>query len=322
MPIHRFFAILCAFAIAAMAGPAGAQTERDKPIRILAGFSPGGTVDTVLRQIASRLEQRMGTPIVVENRTGASGTIAATAVARAEPDGHTLLFGVAANLAVAPATMKSPPYDATTAFTPIVEVARGPYVWIVRADAPARTMTEFVAWAKSSPGKLNYASPGPGTVHHMATEMFKQANGIELVHVPYRAGVIPPLLGGEVQGMFESVAGPLPHLVSGKLRALAVTGPRRLALLPEVPTLAEQGLADPDVSSWWGFVGPAGLPQPVVARLNTEITAVLAEPDMKATLAKWGIEPSAGSAEAFGQYIAQEAARWKRVVRQVGVAVE
>jgi tripartite-type tricarboxylate transporter receptor subunit TctC len=319
MPIPRFFVMLLALAIASAAS---AQTYPDRPVKVLAGFAPGGTTDAVLRQIATRLEQRMGTSFVIENRTGGSGTIAAAAVARAEPDGYTLLFGVAANLAVAPATMKTPPYDATTAFAPIVEVARGPYVWLVRSDAPARSMAEFIAWAKASPGKLNYASPGPGTVHHLATEMLKRSTAIDLAHVPYRSGVYVPLLAGEVHGMFESMPGPLPHLASGKLRALAVTGPRRLALLPDVPTLAEQGLPDLDVNSWWGFVGPAGLPRPIVARLNAEIAAALAEPELKAALAKWGIEASAGSAEAFGKYIAQESARWKRAVQQAGVSLE
>ena len=291
-------------------------------MKVLFGFPPGGPPDTVLRQISAKLEQRMGTPFVVENRTGGSGTIAAAAVARADPDGYTLLFGVAANLAVAPATMKMPPYDPATAFSPIVEVARGPYVWLVRSDAPARTMPEFVAWARANPGKLNYASPGPGTVHHLATEMLMQSAKLDLVHVPYRGGMYVPLLAGEVHAMFESMPGPLPHLASGKLRALAVTGARRLPGLPDVPTLAEQGLYDVEVNSWWGFVGPAGLPRAVVARLNAEIAAVLADPELKATLAKWSIEPHPGSAEAFGAYIAQESARWKQAVLKSGLVLE
>jgi tripartite-type tricarboxylate transporter receptor subunit TctC len=319
MTIPRFFAMLTALAIA---GAAHAQTYPDKPVKVLAGFAPGGNTDAVLRQIARRLEQRMGAAFVVENRTGGSGTIAAAAVARAAPDGYTLLFGVAANLAVAPATLKPPPYDPVTAFTPIAEVARGPYVWLVRSEAPPRSMAEFISWAKDNPGKLNYASPGPGTVHHLATEMLRRASAIDIVHVPYRSGVYVPLLAGEVHGMFDSMPGPMPHLASGKLRALAVTGPRRMALLPDVPTLAELGLADLEVNSWWGFVGPAGLPRPIVARLNAEIAAALAEPELKATLANWGIEASAGSAEAFGQYIAQESARWKRAVKEAGLVLE
>lgn len=299
-----------------------AQPYPARPIRILHGFAPGGPPDVVARQIAARLEKRIGAPVVVENRPGASGTIAASSAARASPDGYTLLFGVAANLAVAPAMMKTPPYDARTAFAPIVEVARGPYVWLVRADAPATTMVEFVTWARGRPGKLNYASPGIGSVHHLATEMLKRDLAIDLVHVPYKGGLYAALLSGEVDALFESMPGPLPHLAAGKIRALAVTGSRRLPALPDIPTLREQGLPGLDVNSWWGFVGPAGLPVPIAARLNAEITAVLSEPELTATLSQWGIVASPGTPEAFGAYIAQEAANWKEIIARSGIPLE
>ena len=306
--------VLFAVVALSLGAAAFAQTAYpQRPIKVLHGFSAGGAPDAALRQIAVRLERALGTPVVVENRPGASGTIAAATVARAEPDGYTLLFGVAANLAVAPAFARPAPYDPVAAFTPIVEVARGPYVWLVRDEAPARSMPEFVQWARSRPGQLNYASPGEGSVHHHATEMLKQAAGLDLVHVPITTGIYVPLLGGQVDAMFDSMPSPLPHLAAGKLRALAVTGPKRLAALPDVPTLAEQGLPGIDVSSWWGFVGPAGLPRDVVLRLNAELRKVLAEPELVAVLAKMAIEPSPGSPEAFGAYLAQEAARWKQV---------
>jgi tripartite-type tricarboxylate transporter receptor subunit TctC len=312
MPALR---ILLAGVVLSLGAAAVAQTSAypQRPIKVLHGFSAGGAPDAVLRQVAVRLERALGTPVVVENRPGASGTIAAAAVARAEPDGYTLLFGVAANLAVAPAFAKPPPYDPVGAFAPIVEVARGPYVWLVRDDAPARTMTEFVQWARARPGQPNYASPGEGSVHHLATEMLKQAAGLDLVHVPVTTGLYLPLIGGQVDAMFDSMPSPLPHLASGKLRALAVTGPKRLAALPDVPTLAEQGIPGIDVNSWWGFVGPAGLPRDVVLRLNAEIRKALAEPELVAVLAKMAIEPSPGTPEAFAAYLAQEAARWKQV---------
>ena len=308
-------ALLVAASAPAQVAPAGA-------VKVLIGFPAGGPPDLMLRKIAVRLAERLGTGVVVENRPGASGTIAAAAVARAEPDGQTLLFGVAANLAVAPATMKAPPYDPVKAFTPIVEVARGPYLWLVRSDAPAATMTEFVAWAKSQPGKLNYASPGPGSVHHLAGEMLARASGVQMVHVPYRSSLYTPLLAGDVQAMFESLPGPLPHLESGKLRALGVSGPKRLARLPNVPTLAEQGIQGVDANSWWGLVGPAGLPAVLVARLNREVRLILDEPELKSTLAGWGIEASAGSPEAFGAFIAEENARWKAQVQRIGLTLE
>jgi tripartite-type tricarboxylate transporter receptor subunit TctC len=313
--------ILAAAFAFAFATAAFGQAYPVRPVTLVNGFPPGGATDVVLRQIASKLGERLGQPAVVENRPGAAGTIAAAAVSRAAPDGYTLLFGVAANLAVGPATMQPPPYDPTRAFTPIVEVSRGPYLWMVRADAPARTMKEFVEWTRAHPGKANYASPGQGSVHHLATEMFKRKTGADLSHVPYKGGaaLTAALLAGEVHGLFDSPTAYLAHLRAGKIRALAVTGERRLPALPEVPTLAEQGLPTLDVHSWWGFVGPAGMPAEIVARLNAEITNTLADPDLKATLAKLGTEPTPGTPEAFRAYIAQEWARWREFVATSGL---
>ena len=314
--------VILAAAALMLGGAALAQSYPTKPVKVLIGFAPGGAPDTVLRRIASKLEERLGQPVVVENRAGASGTIAAAAVARADADGYTLLFGMAANLAVAPATMKNPPYDALTAFAPIIEIARGPYLWLVRSDAPARNMQEFIAWSKKNPGKLNYASPGQGTVHHLATEMLKQAAGIDMVHVPYRGVLYVALLAGDIQAMFQSMPEPLPYLEAGRIRALGVTGNRRLAALPDVPTLAEQGLPEVEANSWWGFVGPAGMSNAVVAKLNAEIAGVLAEPELKAIFARWNIEPTPGTPEAFGLYIRQESIRWKEVVAKAGLQLE
>lgn len=314
------------FAVAgfALAGLAFAQPYPSRPVTIVNGFPPGGVTDTVLRLIAAKLADRLGQSVVIENRAGAAGTIGAAAVARAEPDGHTLLFGVAANLAVAPATMKSAPYDPAKAFTAVIEVARGPYIWMVKPEVPAKTMQEFIAWAKQNPGKLNYGSPGQGSVHHLASEMLKQATGMEMTHVPYKGGATTytAMLGGEIDAMFDGMPVPLPHLKAGKIRALAVTGPKRLQALPDVPTLAEQGVAGLDVHFWWGIVGPAGLSRPVVARLNAEIARALGDPEMRATFAKWDIESTPGTPEAFAAYIAQESARWKAFVAKSGLKLE
>jgi len=306
------------------AGAACAQTYPSKAITLVNGFPPGGPTDLTLRQIAAKLSERLGQPTVIDNRAGASGTIAGTMVARAAPDGHTLMFGVAANLAVALATMKNPPYDPVTAFTPIIEVARGPYVWMVKPSVPANNLKEFIAWAKANPGKVNYGSPGQGSVHHLAGELFKRAAGIEMLHVPYKGGTTAyaALLGGEIDGMFDSMPSPLPHIAGGKIRALGVTGSKRLQVLPDVPTLVEQGVAGVDVHFWWGFVGPAGLPKDIVAKLNAEIARALADPELRATFAKWNIEPSPGTPEAFGAYIAQEAKRWREAVSVAGLKPE
>jgi tripartite-type tricarboxylate transporter receptor subunit TctC len=304
------------------AGAAWGQGYPSRAITVLNGFPPGGATDLTLRQVAARLSDRLGQPVVIDNRAGAAGTIAGAAVARAAPDGYTLLFGVAANLAVAPATMKNPPYDPATAFAPVIEVARGPYLWMVKPDVPARNLREFIDWAKKQGGKVNYGSPGQGSVHHIAGEMFRRAAGLQMIHVPYKGGstAYTAMLGGEIDAMFDAMPAPMAHLQSGKIRAIGVTGGKRLAALPEVATFEEQGVPGIDVHFWWGFVGPAGLPRDVVAKLNAEIGRALADPELRATFAKWNIEPSPGTPEAFGAYVAQESKRWREAVAAVGLA--
>lgn len=299
-----------ALAVLVAAATANAQPLSTQTVTIVNGFAPGGNPDTALRQIAARLAERLGQPVIVDNRPGASGTIAAGAVAKAAPNGHTLLFGVAANLAVAPAMMKVPPYDPVHAFTPIIEVASGPYFWMVRADLPVRSMPEFVAWAKNKPGKGNYASPGVASAHHLASEMLLQTLGVEMVHIPSR-NLYAGLLSGEVDAMFDTLPGPIAQAKAGKIRILAITGSKRQPALPDVQTLEEQGLPDVPVKFWWGLVGPAGLPPAIVARLNTEVAAILAEAPIRALFESWGIEAIGGSAESFGTKIAQESARWR-----------
>jgi tripartite-type tricarboxylate transporter receptor subunit TctC len=313
---------LAACVLAAATGTAAPAEERG-PVKLVVGFVAGGTPDLVARKIAARLAEQLGRSVTVENRPGGSGTIAAAAVAKAPPDGNTLMFGVAANLAVTPASMRTAPYDPVRDFSPIIEVARGPYVLLVRSDAPARNFAEFLTWVRSQPGKLNYASPGSGSVHHVAMEMVKAGRSLHLVHIPYRSGLYQPLLAGDVHVMFETLPAPLPFLDAGKLRVLAVTGPRRLARLPDVPTLAELGVREvDDISSWWGFVGPAGMPKAMVDKYNAELRRAMADPDVQSTMKAWGIELTPGTPEEFGRLIAQENVRWKQRVKDMGLPVE
>lgn len=318
--MHAVFAIVALLLAVSAAG----QTYPAKPVTIVNGFPPGGPTDAALRPIAAKLAQRLGQPVLVENRPGAAGVLGAATVARAAPDGYQLLFGVAANLAVAPATLQKPPYDPTSAFAPVGEIARGPYLWLVRADHPARDMAQFIAWTRANPGKANYATPGRGTVHHLATELLKQKTGADMTHVPYKGGaaLAAALLNGEVQAMIESPSAYLGHIHAGKLRALAVTGERRLAVLPEVPTLDEQGIHGVDVQSWWGIVGPAGMPAAVVQRLNAELAAVLSDPELLAVFAKMNVVATPGTPQAFGAHIAEEWRRWRSFVATSGLNLE
>jgi tripartite-type tricarboxylate transporter receptor subunit TctC len=206
----------------------------------------------------------------------------------------------------------------------VVEVARGPYVLMVHPSVPVKDVAELVAYARNNPGKLNYGSPGQGSVHHLVTEMLKQSTGIDLVHVPYKgsAPAYTAIMAGEIQVLVDGMPAPLPHLRSGKMRPLGVTGDKRLGVLPEVPSFAEQGVTGVDAQFWWGIVAPAGTPPTVVARLNAEITQVLKDPEIRATFEKQNIDPSPGTPEAFGALVATERARWAEVVARAGIKPE
>jgi tripartite-type tricarboxylate transporter receptor subunit TctC len=318
--MKRFLPVL----LLAWACVAPAQPYPARPVTIVNGFPPGGITDSAVRMLAGGLSRALGQQVLVENRPGAAGMIAAGAVARAAPDGYTLLFGVAANLAVGPATLKNPPYDPSTAFTAIGEMARGPYILMVRADHPSTDLKQLVAWTRANAGKAHYASPGQGSQHHLAMEMLKEKTGASLVHVPYKGGpaLAAALLGGEVQVMLESPGNYLGNIRAGKLRAVAVTGSRRLAALPDVATLEEQGVTGLEVNSWWGIVGPAGMPAPVVQRLNAEMGRVLAEPEFRALLEKQAVEPWPGTPEAFAAQIRSEHGRWRQFVTTSGIAFD
>ena len=292
-----------------------------KPVTLLNGLPPRGPLDAMLRQFAVKLSERLGQPVVIENRSGESGTLAGAAAAHAKPDGYTLLLGVPANLSVAPATMKTPPYDPAKAFATIVEIGRGPYVLMTRADATAATMQEFIARAEGS--DLKYGSPGPGSAQHLASEMLRQATGLTMKHVPYKAGsgAEAALASGEVDAVFDSIAAAMTPIRSGKARGLAVTGTERVAALPEVHTLVEQGIPAVNAHFWCGLVGPAGLPRDIVAKLNAEVTRTLADPEMKTACASAGIDPSPGTAESFAVRVKLEASLWKDFVAKSGLSL-
>jgi tripartite-type tricarboxylate transporter receptor subunit TctC len=294
-----------------------------RPIKIIAPVQPGGGVDLVARTIADRLGQVLGQPIIVDNQSGGGGVVGSLATARAAPDGYTLMVGYVGTHGTNPAVRKLP-YDAIKDFTPIAMVGGTPNVLVVPPSLPVTTLAEFVRYAKANPGKLSYGSSGPGTLTHLGMEQLKLAADIDLVHVPYR-GIGPAftdILGGQTQAMLPGLAAALPHVKAGKVRALAVTGRARHPLLPEVPTFEESGYKGFDGVQWYGIVGPANLPPPIVKRLNEEINRLLASPELRERLSAEALEPMPMSPEQFSQYIREDIARWTQLAKERHIELE
>ena len=316
-------AIWLAVLIASLAaGAAGAQQYPVKPVKIVVGFAPGGGSDFIARVIAQKLTERLGTQVIVENRPGAGSTLGSEVVVKSPPDGYTLLL-TPASYTVNPSVYKLS-FDALNDITPIVQLSRGPYVVAVNPSVPAKTLQELVALAKRDPDKLAYASSGNGSHVHVATEYFLYTAGIKITHVPYK-GTGPALndtIAGTTQLIFGSVATALQYVKSGRLRALAVTTPKRIAAAPEVPTVAEAGYPAYEVTNWHGLVGPKGLPKDIVARLNREVNEALKSKEVEKILASDGLEPAGGSAEELASIIRNEIGRWSQVVKRAGVKAD
>jgi tripartite-type tricarboxylate transporter receptor subunit TctC len=313
---------LTAVVFALAACNAGAQPYPSKPVRIIVGFAPGGGSDFIARLIAQKLSERFGTQVLVENRPGAGSMLAGEIVVKSPPDGYTILLS-AASYTVNPSLYKLT-FDPLNDITPIVQLSRGPYVVAVHPSVPARTLQELVALAAREPGKLAYASSGNGSHVHVATEFFLDTAKIRLLHVPYK-GTGPALndtIAGNAQVIFGSVATALQHVKSGRLRALAVTTPKRIAAAPDVPTVSESGYPAYEVTNWHGLVGPKGMPKEIVDRLNREVNEALTSPDAAKLLAADGLEPAGGSPQDLGVILKEEIARWARVVRQAGLKLE
>jgi tripartite-type tricarboxylate transporter receptor subunit TctC len=304
---------------------AGAQpgTFPVKTIRLVVPFPPGAGTDAIARLVAHKLGQSMKAVVVVDNRVGAGGAIGAVEVSKADPDGYTLLF-VASPFTTVAAASRSAGYDPVTQFTPVAPIASGPLAFVVGNDVPASTMREFLAYARAHPGKLNYGSAGPGSVNHLALELLKARTGTDIVHIPYK-GIAPAtqeLLSGRIQAMTASIPATLPYLAQNRLRVLAVTGPRRAALLPDVPTWGEAGVANADVVNYWGIVAPAGTPREIVMQLNAEVQKILALPDVKERLEREGAELIAGPPERLGAIIEADLTAWRKLIVSVGLELE
>ena len=319
MRLIRFFTALCfvALSFAALAQPFPA-----KPVTMIVPFPPGGSVDAVARQVAAGLAKYLGQSVVVENKVGAGGTIGSGIAAHAAPDGYTILLGTTSALAVSPALYKSVPYDSLKSFVPIIEVTRGPFVLSVKNSLPVGNVRELVDLAKKNPGKLNSGSAGQGSVHHLALEMFKQAAGVDIVHVPYKGGAPAwtAVIAGDIDMLFDSMPGP--YMFQGRAKPLAVAGPNRLPGLPDVPTVAEQGFPGVETVFFWALLAPAGTPADVVAKLNAAAGQALRDPGVRAEFGKQSMETSPGTPEEIARFMALEIPRWRLAVLKAGLKQE
>ena len=303
---------------------AHAQAYPSQPIKMIVPFTAGGTTDILARTIGQKLSEAWRQPVIVENRPGAGGNIGADVVAKAKPDGYTILMGTIGTQAINASLYSKMPYDAAKDFAPVTLVAMVPNVLVVHPAVNARTVGELVALAKAKPGELNFASSSTGGSPHLSGEMFKQMTGANIVHVPYKgsAPAITDLLGGQVSLMFDNLPSALPQVKAGKLRALGVTSARRSQAAPDIPTIAESGVPGYEVDSWFGILAPAATPKEIVSKLNVEIVRILKIPEVRERLLEQGAEPVGDTPEQFAEHIRKETVKWARVVKASGAKAD
>ena len=313
--------LLAVFALL-LAAPALAQSYPDRPVRIIVPTPAGGPVDVMARLIAAGLPATLGQNVIVENKPGAGNTLGSRLAAEAAPDGYTLMVSAASGLIISPIIYKTAGYDAAS-FAPIALIAETPQLLVVNAQLPFKTVAELVAYAKANPGKLNYSTGGSGTLPHLAAELFKKTTGINIVHVPYKGGgpALTGVMAGEVQMTFDPVATSLQLIKDGRLRALAIAGPKRVAALPDVPTMAESGYQSFTVGAWTALLAPKGTPAAIIVKLNDGVNKALQSEQMKSTLARLGAEPRGGTPEALADHMANETKRWKPIVESIDLKV-
>jgi tripartite-type tricarboxylate transporter receptor subunit TctC len=321
--LRRFAMVI--LALATLIGEAGAQNYPQRVVRLIVPFPPGGSVDVTARILAQKLTENLGQQFIVENRAGAGGNTGAEFVAKSDPDGYTLLYTAPGPLVVNQTLFsKGLPYDPAKDFAPIALVATAPIVLMVHPGVPAKNVQELIALAKSQPGDIHFASAGPGSTNHLSGELFKSMAKIDIVHVPYRGAgpAMNDLIGGHVQMFFDLLPASLQQISSGKVRPLANAGAKRPSALPNLPTVAEQGLSGFDASSWVGLVAPAQTPAPIVARLAEETEKILKSPDMIAKIHELGSEPGTAFRNDFATFMQAETAKWGEVIRVSGAKAE
>ena len=316
-------AVVLLAAVLCMASGAAAQPYPAKSVRVIAGFPPGSGADITARVIGAKLGEALGQQVIVDNRPGAGSSIAAELAAKSPPDGYTLFIGTVANTINATLYAKLP-FDFARDFAPVALTTATPNVLVLHPSVPAKSVKELITLAKSRPGQLNYASSGVGTTPHLSAELFNAMAGVKMLHVPYKGSppAVTDLIAGEAALMFSPSSTVLPHVKTGRLRALAVTTAARLPSLPELPTIAESGLKGYETITWFGFVAPARTPQAVITRLNAEIVKVLALPEVRNLFASQGIETLGGTPDRFASYIRDEIAKWAKVIRLSGAKAE
>ncbi len=322
MTLIRFF---IAMLIATTAMPAAvAQSFPNRPLRLIVPNGAGGSTDLVARTVASKLAESLGQQVIIDNRGGSGGIIGTEIVAKAAPDGHTLLVGTIGNLAISPHLYRKLPYDPLRDFAPVTQLSAAAYMLLVNPSLPAKSLREFVVYAKTKSGQLSYASAGNGTGSHLSTVLFMSIAGIELAHVPYKGGApgLTDLIANQVQMMFNGIPASLPHISGGRIRALAVSSAVRVAVAPELPTFTESGFGGAEATSWTGILAPTGTPSPIITRLNTELRAILQLPEIRSRLIADGAEPAGNSPAAFGIYIKTELEKWSKVVRATGAKAD
>lgn len=322
---RRTFVAATAATAATMVAPSiQAQTLPAGPVRILVGFAPGGGTDILARIVAQKLQIMWGITVLVENRAGATGVIAAEAVAKAAPDGNTLLMAHINSHALAPALMPKLNYVVDRDFTPLTLVGITPNLLISNNDQPAKTVAELVAQCKANPGKVSFGSAGQGSAQHMALESFKLAAGVDTIHIPYKgsAPMLADLIGGQIGYSFDTMTAATPHVKSGKVRAIAQTRAKRASSYPNVPTMVEAGFPNFEATTWYGLAGPGKMPPAMAQRMNEDINKVLLMPDVMEKLAQFGAEDGGGSAQRFADFIRTEQIKWAKVVKDSNVKLD
>jgi tripartite-type tricarboxylate transporter receptor subunit TctC len=312
--------LTCLVALCGLALSALAQQYPARSVRIVVPYTPGGGTDVMARIIAVELSRTLHGSVFVENKPGAGGVIGTDAVAKARPDGYTLGL-ISSGHAINPALYANMPFDAVSGIAPVIQVAAGPNVVVVNAQVSAKSLAELIALARREPGRVSFGSAGVGNPTHLAGELLQRVTGTTLIHVPYKGSgqAEIALAGGEITMVIDSIPAALPFITSGKTRALAVTGQKRFPLLPEVPTVAEAGLRDFDMTTWWGVVAPPGTPESVIALLNSSVAEVLQNPDVRKQFLQFGAQPTTGSPRQFGEYIRSETERYGKLVKSLGI---